>query len=90
MYAFIHQCQQEDEVSLAEEDIIHMSFMAEAVKDVVVAITNASPPDVHHSLYNAAMDARGFSQEAIMVDLSHLFNIRAQSNGFVHMAKDHG
>jgi hypothetical protein len=62
MYAFyIHQCQQEDVASLAEEDVVHLSFMTGAVKAVVVSITNASPRDVHHSLYNAAMDARGLS-----------------------------
>jgi len=35
------------------------------------------------------MDIPGFSQEALMVALSHLFNNRAQGDGFVLMAEDH-
>jgi hypothetical protein len=34
-----------------------MNFITEAVKAVAQAITNASPPDVHHALYAAVMDA---------------------------------
>jgi hypothetical protein len=41
--------------------------MTEAVKVVAVAITNASPPDVHPTLYSVAMDDRGFNHEALMV-----------------------
>jgi hypothetical protein len=62
----------------AEEDVGHMTFITEAVKAVVHAITNVAPPDVHPSLYAAVMDASSkFSAEAKMVALSHLFDNRA-------------
>ncbi len=40
------------------------------------------------AMYSSVMDARGFSLEALMVALSHLFDNRAQDNGFVQMAQD--
>jgi hypothetical protein len=53
---------------LIEEDVGHTNFITEAVKAVAQAITNASPPDVHHALYAAVMDASStFSVEAEMV-----------------------
>jgi hypothetical protein len=41
--------------------------MTEAVKVVAVAITNASPPDVHPIIYFVVMDDRGFNHDALMV-----------------------
>jgi hypothetical protein len=73
---------------LGEEDVVHISFMTKAMKAVAVAITNASPPDVHPAMYSSVMDARGFSPEALMVALMHLFYKRSQGNGLVQMAVD--
>jgi hypothetical protein len=43
---------------LGEEDVVHVTYMIEAVKAVAVAITNDSPPDVYPTLYAIVMDAR--------------------------------
>jgi hypothetical protein len=44
------------------------------MKMAAVAITTAFPPDVHAGLYNTIVEAGGFSPEALMVALNHLFD----------------
>jgi hypothetical protein len=44
-----------------DEGVSHMTFMTEVAKAVAVTITNASPPDVHPSLYSAVMGASNMS-----------------------------
>jgi hypothetical protein len=46
---------------LREDDMAHITSMTNVMKAVVVAITNASPPDVHPRFYSTVMDACGFS-----------------------------
>jgi hypothetical protein len=41
---------------------------------------NAYPSDVHPGLYSTVMDVAGFSPEALMVALRHLFENRAHGN----------
>uniref|UniRef100_A0ACD5UN65 Uncharacterized protein n=1 Tax=Avena sativa TaxID=4498 RepID=A0ACD5UN65_AVESA len=74
---------------MGEEEVVAITYMTEAMKAVAAAITTTSPPDVHPSLYDTVMSTTGFSPEALMVALSHLFDNRAQGNDFVHMAEDH-
>ena len=74
---------------LGEEDVVAITCMTDAVKAVVAAITSASPPGVNPSLYDTVMSAAGFTPEALMVALSHLFDNRAQGNGFVQMGEEH-
>jgi hypothetical protein len=38
---------------------------------------------MHPALYSDIMDVCGFNQEALMMALSHLFDKRAQGNGFI-------
>jgi hypothetical protein len=67
-----------------------MSIMSEVVKVVAVAITNATPSNVDPDLYSVVMDASPtFStRRRWYVALSHLFDNRAQGNGFVQMDED--
>jgi hypothetical protein len=52
-----------------------------------VAITTTFPPDVHAGMYNAIVEASGFSPEALMVDLNHLFDNKVHGNGFIQMVE---
>jgi hypothetical protein len=66
---------------LAEQDIVHMSFMTKNLKAVAFSITKCFPSRYASNpllRYQSVMDARGFNPEALMVSLRHLFDNRAQ------------
>jgi hypothetical protein len=63
--------------------------MTEAVKDVVQAIRENKPTDVHLDLYKAVMDVLDYSPDALMVALNHLVDHKAQGVTFVAMADSH-
>ena len=63
--------------------------MTEAVKEVVAAIRDNKPTDLHPDLYAAVMDAVGFSEEALMLALGHLVDHKAQGVNFAGMAEHH-
>jgi hypothetical protein len=73
---------------LRDDDVVHITCMAKAVKAMSITITNSSHPDVHPCHYVAFMDVGGFRPEAMMVALSHLFDNMAQDYGFVHIEED--
>ena len=62
---------------LMEEEINVFCSMTEAVKEVATAIRECKPLDVHPDLYGAVMTQGGFSDEALMVALSHLLDKKA-------------
>uniref|UniRef100_A0A8I6XV56 Uncharacterized protein n=1 Tax=Hordeum vulgare subsp. vulgare TaxID=112509 RepID=A0A8I6XV56_HORVV len=71
---------------MMEEEINVFCSMTEAVKEVATTIKECKPLDVHPDLYGTVMTQGGFSDEALMADLSHLLDNKAQGVGFVAMA----
>ena len=72
-----------------DEEVLIFTSMTEAVREVASAIRDSTSVGVHPGLYNAAMDAPGFSDESKMVAFSHLLDNKAQGLGFVTMVEDH-
>jgi hypothetical protein len=63
--------------------------MTVAVKEVAQAIRANKPTDMHPDLYNAVMDMLGFTEDDLMVALSHLVDHKAQGSSFVGMINPH-
>jgi hypothetical protein len=51
--------------ALAEDELQAFTCMTEAVKDVVQAIRENKPTDVHPDLYKAVMDVLDYSPDAL-------------------------
>jgi hypothetical protein len=62
---------------LAEDELQAFTSMTEAIKDVVQAIRENKPTDVHPDLYKAVMDVLEYSQDALMAALNHLVDHKA-------------
>ncbi|KAK1646663.1 hypothetical protein QYE76_064468 [Lolium multiflorum] len=58
-------------------------------KDVVQAIRDNKPTDMHPDMYNAVMDMLGFAEDDLMAALSHLVDHKAQGSSFIGMIESH-
>ena len=74
---------------LSEEDIIVMTGMTGAVKEVAAAIRETKVEDCHPELYGAVMFMPGFSEEALLAAYSHLLDNKAHGTAFVKMTDSH-
>ena len=74
---------------LSEEDIIVMTGMTGAVKEVAAAIRETKVEDCHPELYGAVMFMPGFSDEALLAAYSHLLDNKAHGTAFVKMTNSH-
>ncbi|CAM0902333.1 unnamed protein product [Alopecurus aequalis] len=72
-----------------DDEIQAFASMMEAVKEVATTIRESKPTDMHSDLYDAVMDAVGFTKEALMLALGHLIDHKAQGVNFVGMAEQH-
>ena len=75
--------------ALGDDEIQALASMTEAVKEVAQAIRESKPTDMHPDLYTAVMDAVGFTEDALMVALSHLVDNKVQGVSFVDMHLQH-
>ncbi|CAM0875934.1 unnamed protein product [Alopecurus aequalis] len=75
--------------ALGDDEIQDFASMTEAVKEVVGAIMERKPTDMHPDLYAAVMDVVGFTEEALMLALGHLVDHKAEGVNFVGMAEQH-
>ncbi|PUZ75523.1 hypothetical protein GQ55_1G179600 [Panicum hallii var. hallii] len=62
---------------LSEEDIIVMTGMTGAVKEVAAAIGETKVEDSHPKLYDVVMFMPGFSEEASLAAYSHMLDNKA-------------
>jgi hypothetical protein len=62
---------------LSEEDIIVMTGMTGAVKEVAAAIGETKVEDSHPKLYDVVMFMPGFSEEALLAAYSHMLDNKA-------------
>jgi len=74
---------------LGEEDVIVLSGMSEAVKDVASAIRPTKVEDCHPDLYGAIMFIPGFIEEALMFAYGHLLDNKALGTSFVQWSDSH-
>jgi hypothetical protein len=74
---------------LGEEDVVLMSSMTEALKDVASAIRETKVEIMHPDLYGAVMYMPGFPHEALIVAYSHLLDNKPQRDAFVKMSEAH-
>jgi hypothetical protein len=73
----------------SEVETVLMTSMADAVNNVAAALRESGPAHVDDCLYEAVMSAPGFTEEALMVALSHLLDNRAQGRGYIQMNEAH-
>jgi hypothetical protein len=74
--------------SLTDKDAITIKCMTSNMKELTTVLRDSSR-SMCRGLYASVMEAIGFSLEALMVALGHLFENRAQGNGFVGIVDDH-
>jgi hypothetical protein len=74
---------------LDEQEMIVLTNMTEVVNNVVAALRETGLAHVDGNLYKAVMGAPGFTEEALMVALSHLLDNKAQGRGYVNMSEGH-
>jgi hypothetical protein len=74
---------------LGEEDVIVLSGMSEAVKEVASAIRETKVEDCHPKLYGAIMFIPGFTEEALMCAYGHLLGNKALGTSFVQWSNSH-
>ncbi|KAK1605751.1 hypothetical protein QYE76_029424 [Lolium multiflorum] len=75
--------------AFADDDLVAFTNMTIVVKEVAQAIRANKPTDMHPDLYNAVMDMLGFTEDDLMVALSHLLDHNAQGSSFVGMIEPH-
>ena len=63
--------------------------MEEAIKEIGEAIRETKPTVMHPDLYNDVMDSVGFSEEDLIVVLSHPIDNKALGVNFVSMTEQH-
>ncbi|RLM79584.1 uncharacterized protein C2845_PM12G14940 [Panicum miliaceum] len=74
---------------LSEVDIIVMTGMTGAVKEVAAAIGEIKVEDSHPELYGVVMFMPGFSEEALLAAYSLLLDNKAYRTAFVKMTDSH-
>ncbi|PUZ55509.1 hypothetical protein GQ55_5G218000 [Panicum hallii var. hallii] len=74
---------------LSEEDIIVMTGMTGAVKEVAAALRETKVENSHPELYGAVMFMPGFSGEALLAAYSHLLDNKAHGTTFVKMTNSY-
>jgi hypothetical protein len=62
---------------LVEDELQAFTSMTEAINDVVQAIRENRPTDIHPDLYKAVMDVLEYSPDAPMAVLNHLVDHKA-------------
>jgi hypothetical protein len=67
----------------ADEELVAFTNIVVAVKDIARAIRDNKPTNMHRDIYATIMDIVGFTEEALMAILSHLFDHKAQGTNFV-------
>jgi hypothetical protein len=72
-----------------EEEVLMMTNMTDAINNVANALRETGPAHIDVDLYHAVLDMPGFSEEALIVALSHLLNNKAQARGYVNMVYNH-
>ncbi|KAK1620488.1 hypothetical protein QYE76_026005 [Lolium multiflorum] len=75
--------------TFADDDMAAFTNMTVVVKDATQAIRDNKPTNMHPDVYNAAMDMLGFTEEDLMVALSHLVDHKAHGYSFVGMNDPH-
>ncbi|KAK1610826.1 hypothetical protein QYE76_034499 [Lolium multiflorum] len=63
--------------AFADDELVAFTNMIVAVKEAAQAIRANKPTDMHPDLYNAVMDMIGFTEDDLMVALSHLVDPKA-------------
>jgi hypothetical protein len=74
---------------LGEEDVVVLTGMSEAVKEVASAIRSTKVEDCHPELYGAIMFIPGFTEEALMYAYGHLLDNKALGSSFVQWSDSH-
>lgn len=74
---------------LTEEDIVVLSNMTDAVKDVTATIRETKVEVIHPDLYGAVMYKPGFTEEALICAFSHLVDNKAQGDAILKMTDSH-
>ncbi|TVU47177.1 hypothetical protein EJB05_06765, partial [Eragrostis curvula] len=75
--------------AFSEEEALLMTNMTDAVNNVAAALRETGPAHVDDALYDAVMQAAGFTEEALMVVFSHLLDNKAQGRGYIKMNDEH-
>jgi hypothetical protein len=73
----------------SEDELLMMTNMTDAVREVANALRETSPAHVNPDLYLAVMDMEGFTTEALIVAYTYLLENKALGRGFVTMATAH-
>lgn len=74
---------------LAEEDVVVLTGMSDAVNNVASAIRETKVEDCHPELYGAIMFIPGFTEEALMFAYGHLLDNKALGTSFVQWSDSH-
>ncbi|KAE8803632.1 hypothetical protein D1007_20474 [Hordeum vulgare] len=74
---------------MSEEEVLVMSNMSEAVREVVIAIKSTT--EAHPELYDDVMELPGFSEDDLLIILYYLNENanRDRSHSFVQMTETH-
>ena len=72
---------------MSEEEVLVMSNMSEAVREVAIAIKSTG--EAHPELYNSVMELPGFTEDDLLIVLDYLNENanRARSHSFVQMSE---